>query len=60
MLFEVLIPITTFDMINEDYFHMVMNFNPDGESLIPERFQDLGYGNNAVLNLGSVFVANCS
>ena len=58
MLFEILIPITTFDMIDEDYFHAVLNFNPDGEGLIPTRFQEIGYGNNAILNLGSVFVVN--
>ena len=38
MLFQILIPIVTFDIISEEKFRSVMKFDPDGELLVPSRF----------------------
>ena len=60
MLFSILIPVANFDF-DIDWFleHSVKFANSDEVPKdFPVQFDFIGYGNNAILNMGSVFLLN--
>ena len=53
-----MIPVATFDFKIDDLLGSIFNFTEDKVDKFPFSFELIGYGNNAITNMGSVFVVN--
>ena len=60
MIMSILIPVANFDFHIDDILGKVVSFNEEEnvESKIPFSYTLIGYGNNAILNMGSIAVVN--
>ena len=53
-----MIPVALFDFKIDDLLGSIFNFTEDKVDKFPFSFELIGYGNNAITNMGSVFVVN--
>ena len=51
-------PVATFDFKIDDLLGSIFSFTEDEVDKFPFSFELIGYGNNAITNMGSVFVVN--
>ena len=58
MVSSFIIPVANFDFQIEDFLGMIFSFSDDGIENFPLNFELIGYGNNAITNMGSIFLAN--
>jgi hypothetical protein len=58
MVSSFIIPVANFDFQIEDFLGMIFSFSDDGIESFPLNFELIGYGNNAITNMGSIFLAN--
>ena len=51
-------PVATFDYKIDDFLGSIFSFTEDEVDNFPISFGLIGYGNNAITNMGSIFVVN--
>ena len=51
-------PVATFDFKIDDLLGSIFSFTEDEVDKFPFSFEQIGYGNNAITNMGSIFVVN--
>ena len=47
-----------FDFNIDGLLGMIIKFNEEDIEKFPQSFETIGYGNNSILNMGSIFVVN--
>ena len=58
MIMSILIPVANFDFHIDGLLGMIVSFTEEESAKIPFSYELIGYGNNAILNMGSIFVVN--
>ena len=58
MIMTILIPVANFDFHIDGLLGMIFSFNEETTVNIPFAYELIGYGNNAIMNMGSIFVVN--
>ena len=58
MLFSFLAPVANFDFNIDSLLEKIFKFKEDDIENFPHSYDLIGYGNNAILNMGSIFVVN--